>query len=458
VSPKHLVYLLGALLTIAAAFFGLVQGRSDPPTLKAAEPAKADATAANPKVDVYDADPDHLWNRLHAALFVRLTTTRGPNEELLPPTDPEHQAYGLDPMLWQQSRYLLTGPGHKPAVAVLDEFLAQSGEKLFKDHLKRALLQRDLWALLDSLLVNPSWFDYTEYNGHKKDPYKADRRELAERVLKIMQRVALTRDQIEALPDNYAAAVAAKTFPTDFDTGKPDVAFLPQDLWDSKGSWVLLGDKTPVPLALTHIGFFGGRSNFFVFLRLPEGRDATCEYLGELHAWVRDGRKGEPPPLPYGTRVALARQTVLIDDKGEMRSAPLTESVQIRAFRDTNRVARTNPKESTINHFEIKLRRQDLLAGKAGGLYALKADETERALLVFMGHNAGDGNETVMTSCFNCHNGSALESINSFSRRFDRFQAKPDLTASTRADEAHRLVGWKRREVTWGLLNWLRED
>jgi hypothetical protein len=191
------------LMLVVAACVGFWCGRPALAPVQADERAAADAGT----VDIYDADKDHLWNRLHAALYVRLTTTRGPNEELVPQDHPERHAYELDPMLWQQSRYLLTGPGHKPAVAVLDEFLAKNGEKVIKDPLKRALLQRDLWALFDSVLANPAWFDYTEYEKHKKDPYKTERAELATRVLKVMRRVALTREQIEALPDNYDAAV-----------------------------------------------------------------------------------------------------------------------------------------------------------------------------------------------------------------------------------------------------------
>jgi hypothetical protein len=457
-SRKHLAGPLGVLMLVVVVCVGLWCGRPDLPPVKADEPAKADAPADPGKVDVYDADKDHLWNRLHAALFVRLTTARGPNEELVPQDRPENHAYGLDPMLWHQSRYLLTGPGHKPAVAVLDEFLDKNAEKLIKDPLKRALLQRDLWALFDSVLADPAWFDYTNFDRTKKDPYKAERAELATRVVKVMRRLALTREQIDALPDNYAAAVAAKTFPTAFDTGKEDKAFLPPDLWQPQGSWVLLGDKLGRPLAQTHLEFFGGRSAFFVFLRLPEGRDATCQYLGELRGWARDGRKGDPPQLPFGTSVALARQTVLIDDKGEMRETHLTESVQIRAFRCTDKAAFANAKVSTENRFEIKLRRKDLLAAKAGGLYAVKDDESERALLLFMGINAGEGNEVVMTSCSSCHQGAGLESVNSFTRRFDRYAGKPDLTASTRSGEALKFWGWKRRQITWGLLNWLRED
>src|SRR5262249_42289438 len=49
---------------------------------RAAEPS-GDQAPAGVKVTVYDPDPQHLWNRLHAALIVRLTDDRGGKETVL---------------------------------------------------------------------------------------------------------------------------------------------------------------------------------------------------------------------------------------------------------------------------------------------------------------------------------------------------------------------------------------
>src|SRR5262249_28488537 len=87
------------------------------------------------KIDVYDADPEHLWNRLYAALYVRTTD--------------DGQSYGqdeLDPLLWETSTYLLTEPRYQQVLGLLNEFLDRRGEKLIAHPLKRALLQHDLWA------------------------------------------------------------------------------------------------------------------------------------------------------------------------------------------------------------------------------------------------------------------------------------------------------------------------
>ena len=100
--------------------------------------SRADKPA--PSVAIYHPDPNHLWNRLHEALFVRV--------------GPDGRTYGRDrfePLLWLGSRHLLQGPSHDRAVQLLKEFLNNKGEQLVEDPLKRALLQRDLWMVLSWL-------------------------------------------------------------------------------------------------------------------------------------------------------------------------------------------------------------------------------------------------------------------------------------------------------------------
>jgi hypothetical protein len=87
---------------------------------------------------IYDSAPAHLWNRLHCALFVRTT--------------PKGEEYGLDeldPLLWGETKHLLTGSSYQQAIKLLDEFSSLNGAVLIADPLKRAMLQRDLWAIFD---------------------------------------------------------------------------------------------------------------------------------------------------------------------------------------------------------------------------------------------------------------------------------------------------------------------
>src|SRR5271166_5246653 len=60
---------------------------------------------------IYDPDPNHLWNRLHAAIFVRAD---------IPSTAQVPDA--LDPPLWYHTSYLLAQPSHERFLKLLDEF------------------------------------------------------------------------------------------------------------------------------------------------------------------------------------------------------------------------------------------------------------------------------------------------------------------------------------------------
>ena len=72
------------------------------------------------RAPIYDADASHLWNRLHGALWVR--------------TDQEGNKYGsdlLNPLFWQNTKFLVEGDSHRQALKVLDEFLSTRGERRF---------------------------------------------------------------------------------------------------------------------------------------------------------------------------------------------------------------------------------------------------------------------------------------------------------------------------------------
>ncbi len=98
--------------------------------------------AKHSRMTLYDPDPNHLWNRLHQALHVRLTDMgHAEKEQALLPGDQSYHAYELDAFLWPaRSTFLRFGEPHKTALAVLDEFLAKDGEKLVREPIKRRVL------------------------------------------------------------------------------------------------------------------------------------------------------------------------------------------------------------------------------------------------------------------------------------------------------------------------------
>ena len=119
--------------------------------------AKA-STGTPDKTAIYHPDHDHLWNRVHEALFVRVDEDGR-----------EHGRDSVDPLLWPEtSEFLLQGKSHEKIITLLDEFIAKDGEKSIKDPLKRAVLQHDLWAVFDwtANVLNPLPF------GGRVDPKK----------------------------------------------------------------------------------------------------------------------------------------------------------------------------------------------------------------------------------------------------------------------------------------------
>ena len=130
----------------------------------------------------------------------------------------------------------LSQPSHGLALRVLDEFLRTHAETLIRDPLKRAMLQRDLWALFD--------WSVQQNSVPGRPEYKDEKRALQARLAEVMRRLALPQEQIKSLPDNYAQAMASGAFAAQYDPIQPQRIFLPPDLFDPRGPWVCI---TPSP-------------------------------------------------------------------------------------------------------------------------------------------------------------------------------------------------------------------
>jgi hypothetical protein len=169
------------------------------------------------------------------------------------------EAYGyseLDPLFWSNTRHLLTAPSRQQALQVLDGFLRSHAERLVHDPLKRALMQRDLWAL----------FDWSADPRNESDVEA--RGALQRRLAVLIRQLALSPEEIDRLPDNLS--------------GDPSLESAGlEGLSQSEGAWVLVGrpgDST----AQEHTHAFGGRSVFLVFVQFPGGREPALKYLEDL--------------------------------------------------------------------------------------------------------------------------------------------------------------------------------
>ena len=392
-----------------------------PTPTKTALVLESSPTSTRSVWSIYDADPDHPWNRVFRQFYRRVAA--------------DGREYGwaeLDPLLWSDTDYLLEGDSHRQALKVLDEFLSSHAERRIMDPLKRAMFQRDLWAVFDWL-------------ASQAEPYPLERQALERRLVQIIRSVALSDEEIAALPDNYSLEVEAGSFPATVLPESPETVFLPADLFQPGSAWVPMG-REGGPVAMTHTEAFPffGRSVFLVYVRSPHGRNATLEFIQSLNTEAN-------PVTAIGSEVALVRRMLLVDDQGELVSSPLVETIQLRYF-------------DPAQHFhEFELGRSRLLHGVAGGLVS-KID----FFMLFMSH--GDVFEspdipelraTIPEICEACHseyppifNSGHTHSLLSYSR--DKFplpdQTQPFLHLTTWEDEARSVIEWKQNHETWKSL------
>jgi hypothetical protein len=405
------------------------------------------ARAPSPRHGLYDANPSHVWNRIHEHFHVRVAR--------------DGTAYGfdtVDPLLWRETRYLLSDPSNTRALRLLDEFLSTGGERLVADPLKRAVFQHDLWAIFD-------WLAATS------DGDRPARAALMQRIARVIRRVALTKAQIDALPDTYAAAVASGAF-TD-GAGRGSRPPLPPDLFDAAGAWISVGGPTTVvPQHASELS----RSAFIVLWSVPGGSAETMAYLKRLWDFpqpyvvdesfqqARDGEvraKLNPalPAVPDGTRIALVRKMMLIDDTGAIVPSNVVQSIQLRAFFSAW------PRQTFS---ELRMSRVDLFAGKTGGLRMIGPDDGDFVTFSSKGIDILESQSVpgplrlrpVLDGCINCHHVD-------FEPATQTIRSLPQvLKPMTLVDSHHeRWARWfpstltaveaKRRSYDWGVLEGL---
>lgn len=279
--------LLAAVLLIIAACAGQRATRPSTITPTALLTELKQPVPAPEPWTVYDTDPEHPWNQLHRVLFGRVDSTG--------------RVFGreaLDPYLWRSSTHLRSGSSLEDALRVLDEFLTAPRDGPWRDPLRRAVMQRDLWAVFDQATM-----------GGEATPLP----ELEHRLVRAIRTLALSKNEILDLPDSLERAIASGRFPTTFAQDHPTTTYLPLELLNPAGAWICLGRRDG-PAAISHVAAFPfyGRSVFLPCLRAPAGREATAEFLAALQENPRSAN------VPEGSEVALIRRALLIDENGEI--------------------------------------------------------------------------------------------------------------------------------------------
>src|SRR5262249_35146092 len=158
---------------------------------------------------LFDADPQHLWNRLFAAATIRKSQL--PSRRSGPPVERIEGGDRIEFFGWGGTTYW-DEPEHMTRLAVLLERFLDGGDKLTSDPLPRVWLQRDLWTLFDFLMAR-----HIARQGDIQT--RGHRDELCGKLARAIQVLALPAESLAKLPDNYAMAIASGRFTAthDFD-------------------------------------------------------------------------------------------------------------------------------------------------------------------------------------------------------------------------------------------------
>ena len=146
-----------------------------------------------------------------------------------------------------------------------------------------------------------------------------------------------------------------------------------------------------------------------MLIQLPGGREATLKYLSDLNKATSPLIKHdvkELPQFPVGAKSALLRRMTVIDDSGQIRVTPLTQTLQMRVYREV--ATELTDHQNAQAAVKFRMKRESLFTDGHAGLKAIEWTEPLRISLltgcdIFQHGQSGSGIKTTMQSCIACH-------------------------------------------------------
>lgn len=396
-----------------------------------------------------------------------------------------------DPLLWEGSTYFLSGESRERLTAAVNAVAALPDSAIQNcPPAQRALLQNRVWTVFDYLYEHRY---STAEDGKRGNGLLADRdRTLLQLLATAMAKLALDGSEIAAIPDPLLEAATSGRWPKQPDpAGGPDV-FLPADLGSIGGRWINLIRADGEPIAPEHLRGFGGRSCFLVSARFPDKGPTVEDYFKDVanfpEPWLSGERDSGPrgtrqfrlnpalPSFPPGSIFALIRKLQVVDRQGRVRTTPLTLSVQLRYYWIVQPTAEAQHMETIPDirkrqsFAEFRLETDVVAQGSAPRLRAVTVAEKDYLFFMDMGTDQIDGSpaghfspnftsgprNVSLESCYNCHPGLGLSSINSaigFRRPpFLLGPLVPDDSNRNWDHETDRAASWKMGQAAWGAL------
>jgi hypothetical protein len=317
---------------------------------------------------------------------------------------------------------------------------------------KRAVFQHDLWAVFDTL----AGVGETPMVGGTHGIFqpltiaqKQYRTILEQKLAKAIHSLALSRAEIQSLPDTYQLAVGSGAFSNQIDP--KHFAFLPEDLFAANGGWVELASDYP----LSHTRIVGGRSNFRAFIKVSTnsaGRNILTDYVRWSRQVAGDANNNHSHPIPklrlfpLGTQFLLLREMMCIADNGEMAPTHIVETIQVRASYKALLKEHLFAREEELN-------RQALFAGRQGGLLPVMADSPQAMFYDSLGFLRVDDfahGPQLTTFPYNCAGCHQPRDSGTFS-----FNWNVSASIPRRSVSIEPLIAWKKENGKPDLLRTL---
>jgi hypothetical protein len=435
----------------------------------------AGSLRTNRPLPLFDADPEHLWNRLFAAATIR--PSRLPSTEGGAPVPRIEGGDRIEFFGWGGTTYWDEPANMAQFEELLDRFLGGKGESLSSDPLKRVLFQHDMWTLFDFLIVRQ-----IERRGDLETRQR--RLALCRKLAQVVQALSVPAESLGRLPDNYALAVQSGRFAAthDFD---PKRDYLPPRLLSDADEWqefdfyqARRSEDVERRYVFLHMRAFQGRSCFRAFCRFPKGRSQFEAYLRELDAkgidWRASAQHGsitltpDAPELPPGTEVALVQFLVALDPDLRLVPTSLVESVRLMIFKRTDGAEdRATNMKNGVNASKYTLKRRLALAegGMRHGGLRREPDDLPVYRVLFENETAPDWGSRgrlfpLVDDCRSCHSGARQTGIQVIGSLVNTASVDSGaalgvsriLPAGAPSPHPGRTVKWKSTEETYRRL------
>ncbi len=363
---------------------------------------------------VYSLDANDSWNRIFYGLFTRTVQTRLSTDfPIATPFQPA-EVMGHRDLKVSTKTFARIESGDRAIDPLYPSFFNTNGafealreprssclESALTDALagknkrsasQRAVMQSDVWAAYDILARKFSFV------GEDAEHQREIQKRLLPLLARFIKKLALTSQEINALPNNYALAARQYKLPNLFDpkSGWMEIEWLPHN---------------------EHNEAFKFRRSTRIFFKPKTFPQSEQEKKILLEA-LKPERLNQSKLLDS---VALVLQNLLVNSEGKAVPSPLTYEVQLRHF------AKHEGDKARVEMYEFN--RQFFFAKpKSGGLKAV--GESEPAYLPTAGndltfaspHSDKNGGATpilapLRTRCVSCH-GDSFQVVMTLSQHF----------------------------------------